>query len=440
MPGTSFLVPSMDKKVSLMKNLKRMLFVSIVVALASQVSIGLVSSDFRVSAGIILYVIFLFYYEDLKPIPTGILSGIIVNLLRSILYYFTMGNFGHEILSFQIEILFYTFYAIIYYLLTNENNKKSINYIFLVMLISDFGANIIELLIRTIIGSSPFPWEITSTLFLVALVRSGITWLALNLFKYYKMLLIKEEHEERYKRLLWLTSQLKTEMYWMEKNMENIENVMSDSYRLFEMINTDEDKDSWGERSIGIARDIHEIKKENGLAIRGIKEITESELKDEKMSFKDIISILFETMKREIRRLNKNIELEIHMEENFYTSQHYYLMSIFRNLVMNSIDAIPDTQKNGKISIIHRIVDGEHVFMVSDNGSGIDEEGLEHIFSPGYSTKINYDTGEINRGLGLSIVKHIVEKQLEGNLKVSSTEGKGTTIYIYIPKHSLEVS
>ncbi len=421
------------------KNLKRMFFVSILVALASQVNIGLVSSDFRVSAGIILYVIFLFYYEDLKPVPTGILSGIIVNLLRSILYYFTMGNFNHVILSFQIEILFYTFYAIIYYLLTNEDNKKNINYIFLVMVISDFGANIIEIFIRTIIGASPFPWQITSTLFLVALVRSGITWLVLNLFKYYKMLLIKEEHEERYKRLLWLTSQLKTEMYWMEKNMDNIEKVMSDSYKLFEMINTGEDENSWGERSINIARDIHEIKKENGLAIRGIKEITESELKDEKMSFKDIINILFETMKREIRRLNKNIELEIDIEENFYTSQHYYLMSIFRNLIMNSIDAIPDTQKNGKISIAYRIADGEHVFMVSDNGSGIDEEGLKHIFSPGYSTKINYDTGEINRGLGLSIVKHIVEEQLEGRLKVSSQLGKGTTIYIYIPKHSLEV-
>ena len=416
-----------------------MFFVSILVALASQVNIGLVSSDFRVSAGIILYVIFLFYYEDLKPVPTGILSGIIVNLLRSILYYFTMGNFNHVILSFQIEILFYTFYAIIYYLLTNEDNKKNINYIFLVMVISDFGANIIEIFIRTIIGASPFPWQITSTLFLVALVRSGITWLVLNLFKYYKMLLIKEEHEERYKRLLWLTSQLKTEMYWMEKNMDNIEKVMSDSYKLFEMINTGEDENSWGERSINIARDIHEIKKENGLAIRGIKEITESELKDEKMSFKDIINILFETMKREIRRLNKNIELEIDIEENFYTSQHYYLMSIFRNLIMNSIDAIPDTQKNGKISIAYRIADGEHVFMVSDNGSGIDEEGLKHIFSPGYSTKINYDTGEINRGLGLSIVKHIVEEQLEGRLKVSSQLGKGTTIYIYIPKHSLEV-
>ena len=421
-----------------MKNFKKMIFVSIIVALASRVSIGLINSDFRVSAGIIFFVIFLFYYEDLKPIQTGILSGIMVNLLRSITYYFISGSFNNVILSYQIEILFYTFYAISYFLLINRGNKRNINFVFIVMVISDFGANLVEVFIRTKIGSTPFPWEISFTLFLVAIVRSSVAWLILNLLKYYGMLLIREEHEKRYKRLLWLTSQLKTEMYWMEKNMDNIEKVMSDSYKLFEMINLNEDKDSWADRAVAIARDIHEIKKENTLAIRGIKEITQDELKDKEMDFKDIVNILSETMEKEIRRLDRNIELVINIEENFYTVKHYYLMSIFRNLIMNSIDAIPDTQKDGKISISHRIDNDQHIFIVSDNGLGIDKEGLKHIFSPGFSTKINYNTGEINRGLGLAIVKYIVEDQLEGIINVSSTEGKGTRFYIYIPKSLLE--
>src|SRR5690606_37956356 len=118
-----------------------------------------------------------------------------------------------------------------------------------------------------------FPWEIISTLILVAIVRSGIAWLILNLLKHYEMLLRKEEHENRYKKLLWLTSQLKTEMYWMEKNSDSIEKVMANSYELFELINQNKDKESWSERAVNIARDIHEIKKENSLAIRGIKEI-----------------------------------------------------------------------------------------------------------------------------------------------------------------------
>ena len=156
------------------------------------------------------------------------------------------------------------------------------------------------------------------------------------------------------------------------------------------------------------------------------------------MSFKDIVNILVETMKRN-KTFRKDIKLEVSVDKNFYTSKHYYLMSVFRNLVMNSIDAILDTQKDGKISIIHKVSPEQHTFIVSDNGIGIDEEGLKHIFSPGFSTKINYDTGEINRGLGLAMVKHIVEEQLEGKIEVESMEGMGTTIYIHIPRISLEV-
>lgn len=421
-----------------MKYHKKMIFVSLIVALASQVNIGLINSDFRVSAGIIFFVAFLFYYHELRPVPTGILSGIMVYLLRLIVHYITNGNLNNVIISYQLEILFYAFYSIIYSLLINKGNKNNINFIFFIMVISDFGANLIEVAVRATIDTSPSPWKVGATLFLVSVVRSTIVWLVLNGLKYYRMLLMKEEHENRYKRLLWLTSQLKTEMYWIEKNMDHIEKVMSESYELFEKINLNEDKESWGNRALNIARDVHEIKKENGLVIRGMKQITENELKDKGMDFKDISSILSETMKREIKGLDKDINLVFEMGEDFYTSKHYYLMSMLRNLIMNSMDAIPNSQKEAKITVTHEIAGKEHHFIVSDNGTGIDEEGLNHIFSPGFSTKINYNTGEVNRGLGLSIVKYIVEEQLGGKVKVGSTLGDGTSFYISIPRRSLE--
>lgn len=415
-----------------------MIFVSLIVALASLVNIGLINSDFRVSAGIIFFVAFLFYYHELEPIQTGILSGIMVFFLRLMVYYIANGDIKDIIVSYQLEILFYAFYSIIYSLLINQGNKNNINFIFIIMVISDFGANLIEVLVRTTIDTSPSPLKVGITLFLVSIVRSAIVWIVLNMLKYYTMLLMKEEHENRYKRLLWLTSQLKTEMYWIEKNMDHIEKVMSESYKLFEKINLNEDKESWANIALNIARDVHEIKKENGLAIRGIKEITENELNDKGMNFKDIISILSETMKREIKGLNKEIDLEFSIGENFYTQKHYYLMSMLRNLIMNAVDAIDKMQKEANISVSHEIDGDKHYFVVSDNGGGIDEEGLKHIFSPGFSTKINYSTGEVNRGLGLSIVKYIVEQQLNGRISVNSTIGKGTSFYIYIPRKSLE--
>lgn len=421
-----------------LKKFKKMLFVSTVGALSSQVNIGINSTDFRVSAGIIFFALFLFHNEELKPVQTAVFSGLMVTFFRMISHFLINGSLSGVILSYQIETLFYTFYGIIYMLLTKKYKKKSVNSIFFIMVASDFGANLIELFIRTKIDSSMFPVKIVSTLILVAVIRSSISWIVLILIKHYGMLLVKEEHEERYKRLLWLTSQLKTEMYWMEKNTENIEKIMSKSYKLFEIINDKKDSEIWGDMALDIARDVHEIKKENSLAIRGIKEITKNELKDVGMNFKEIVNILFEAMKREIKEANKHIELSFHTDYNFYTSKHYYLMSMFRNLIMNGIDAIPDTNQEGSICIDHRTDENMHIFEVYDNGIGVDEEGLKHIFSPGFSTKINYETGEINRGLGLSIVKKIVEEEFVGKVSVSSVQGERTVFHISIPRACLE--
>jgi two-component system sensor histidine kinase YcbA len=421
-----------------LRNYKKLIFVSIIVALASQISIGLMVNNFRASAGIISFVLFLLYYEELKPIPLGIVSGIMVSLLRLMVYYLTNGKINDIIISYLLEILFYIFYSIIYSLLINKTKRANVNFIFFIMVISDFFANFIEIFVRSYIENTIFPWDLGLTLILVSLLRSTIVWVILNIFKYYRMFLLKEEHENRYKRLLWLTSELKTEMYWIEKNMDNIEHVMSNSYELFEKINLNKDSETWANQALSIASDVHEIKKENGLVIRGMREITESELKDKGMNFRDIMNILFETMKKEARRIHKDIEIIFNIGENFYTSKHYYLMSILRNLIRNSMDAIDSSKPGAKITVSHKSDKEYHYFIVSDNGNGIDEEKLKHIFSPGFSTKINYNTGEINRGLGLSIVQYISEEQLQGILKVSSTVGQGTSFHISIPKKILE--
>ena len=172
--------------------------------------------------------------------------------------------------------------------------------------------------------------------------------------------------------------------------------------------------------------------------VRGLKEILDNEFDDKGMKFSDIINILHDTMKREIRLNNKNIELIFSFEKDFYTRKHYHLMSTLRNLIMNAVDAINNKEKKNKIELHHHTHEELHRFIISDTGEGIHKNDMEFIFSPGYSTKINYSTGEINRGLGLSIVKNIVEEELGGKINVSSSLGKGTNFYIEIPKEELE--
>ena len=57
------------------------------------------------------------------------------------------------------------------------------------------------------------------------------------------------------------------------------------------------------------------------------------------------------------------------------------------------------------VRLLNKIENANHIFIISDNGGGIDEESLNHIFSPGFSTKINYNTGEINRALDCQLFK-----------------------------------
>ncbi len=421
-----------------LKSVQKMLFVSLSVALASLVNLGLLGSDFVVSAGIIIFVIFLYHYDDMSPVPLGILSGIMVFVMRVAVHELTYGDGFNSAVTYIIEFIFYIIYSLFFKLLIKKEIKNNLGVLFVKLIVCDFGANFVEGLIRYFILTKPYLVDVIPSLLIVSVVRSVTILTVINALNYYGMLLTKREHEERYKKLLYLTSKLKSELFWIEKNMENIEQVMTQSYELFEQIKNNEDNESWANKALTIAKDIHEIKKENGLVVRGIKDITQNELKDNGMEYKDINNILLETMKRESKIFNKNIEFEFDVGENFYTSKHYYLMSVLRNLITNSMDAVEESQNNAKISVIHKIHGQEHVFKVSDNGAGIEEEDLKQIFSPGFSTKINYNTGEINRGLGLSIVQYIVEEQLNGKIDVNSKVGFGTNFIIIIPKIFLE--
>lgn len=98
---------------------------------------------------------------------------------------------------------------------------------------------------------------------------------------------------------------------------------------------------------------------------------------------------------------------------------------VWTNLVQNAIHAM-----EGKGILKLEVCEEEQgmIVRVTDNGSGISEEGLKKIFEPFYTTKIK---GE-GTGLGLSICKRIVEKH-GGLMEVSSKPGE-TTFCVTFPK------
>jgi len=102
------------------------------------------------------------------------------------------------------------------------------------------------------------------------------------------------------------------------------------------------------------------------------------------------------------------------------------LKQAFLNLYLNAIDAM---EADGVLSILSRLVDSDEKSVsveISDNGAGIEENVLPHIFNPFFTTK-KYGTG-----LGLSQVKKIVDLH-SGTIEITSKRGAGTKVTITLP-------
>ena len=98
------------------------------------------------------------------------------------------------------------------------------------------------------------------------------------------------------------------------------------------------------------------------------------------------------------------------------------------NLIKNSIEAMP---QGGNITL-NLCLDGDYVVLqVTDTGIGMNEREQEQVFNPFYSTK------EDGSGLGLAMIKKIIEEH-GGKVELISKPGQGTTVSLLLPP-SLDV-
>ncbi len=413
---------------------------AMLIALFSQLYLDLLIPDFRVSCGAIAMAIFIYTNEDITGTTIGIAAGTSTFIWRLIVLA-SFDDFTSAVMIGYIpEIFFYIGYGVFMHLTAQRYKYYAFDLFFIIAIVCDFSTNLMEILIRVAWFGQTFYSDILTTLLFVAVIRSTIVMISLIVLRYQKILLLKEEHEDRYRRLLWLNSFLRTEIFWMENNMERIENVMTNAYKHFEDIRDVRNQDNWASDAVTIAGAVHEIKKEYELVIRGVNDLMENKYQNQTMTFQSVLSILEEQMKAEVSKKKANVRLVIQGGSDFDTINHFQLMSIFRNLINNSLDAAEGLESPVTVRLSHWVEGHNHRFQISDDGPGIDPINLPIIQTPGFSTKINYQTGHINRGLGLSIVYRYVEEILEGTIKVESMPGRRTTFDISIPKENIEVT
>ncbi len=105
--------------------------------------------------------------------------------------------------------------------------------------------------------------------------------------------------------------------------------------------------------------------------------------------------------------IHQDIPLKIYMNE---------LIQVLLNILNNAIDAFETTDRENKYVNISANEDKEYVYIhIKDNAGGIEEQYLERLFEPYFSTK-----GKNGTGLGLYMSNMIVEKQFQGGISVQT--------------------
>jgi signal transduction histidine kinase len=108
------------------------------------------------------------------------------------------------------------------------------------------------------------------------------------------------------------------------------------------------------------------------------------------------------------------------------------VQAIFVNLLSNAIKYTP---KGGSVNVSLRKAGKDIRFKVMDNGTGIPPQDIDRIFEKFYRIKSDETKSISGSGLGLSIVKGIVEAH-NGVIRVESEVGKGTTFVVSLPSEA----
>ena len=146
------------------------------------------------------------------------------------------------------------------------------------------------------------------------------------------------------------------------------------------------------------------------------------------MKFMYINEVLVNATDYMRRRISNKVQLTTHLPEESIGGMYCLplLEWVIENLCKNAIDAMDG---EGGIDVSLQADKDKCYIDVRDTGKGIPRKRFKTVFNPGYTTK------KRGWGLGLTLVKRIIEEYHEGRIYVKESEpGKGTTFRIELKR------
>lgn len=198
--------------------------------------------------------------------------------------------------------------------------------------------------------------------------------------------------------------------------MKNKDNKLDDQYvKSLKIIN------SCGNDLLCLINDVLDVSK---------LEANEVQLHYETIDFYKMMYELKDMFEPQVLEKNLIFDFDCTPDIDFVYSDKSKIKQIIKNFLSNAIKFV----ENGKIKLVAKDESENVLIYVQDDGIGIPEERLEHIFE-----RFKQVDGSTTRkyggtGLGLAICREIVEL-LKGTIEVKSKLGEGSTFSIKIPKN-----
>jgi histidine kinase len=152
----------------------------------------------------------------------------------------------------------------------------------------------------------------------------------------------------------------------------------------------------------------------------------------EKVNIKDYLEDYLEELQFDVSEMNVGIAFQAMPQGNYLIKMdREKFKRVLGNIVENSVKYMDKQTK--QLTFALSTEEGMVNLSITDNGPGIQEEALPHIFQQFYRAEQSRNKATGGSGLGLSIAKMIVEEH-KGSIEVESRKNNGTSITIKLPQ------
>ncbi|MEM9457786.1 MAG: ATP-binding protein [Myxococcota bacterium] len=151
------------------------------------------------------------------------------------------------------------------------------------------------------------------------------------------------------------------------------------------------------------------------------------------VDLRDAILMARESVERLIARRHHHIHMQLPPEPMTIQGDTVRLTQVFANLISNAAKYTPD---GGHLEIVASGDDQDYLICIRDNGRGIDPDHLPYLFEPFVQSEATIDRSAGGIGVGLTIVRRIVELHDGSVCAHSEGLGRGSEFHVRLPAAS----